>query len=79
MEIFLQAPSRLCAHCIAEKPTQYRVCTHNTTLTLILFGWIADQVVKIVVPLITAYMELKEISPLLFLHFNILLVFSPTF
>jgi hypothetical protein len=31
-EIFLQAANWLCTLCIADKPTQYRVYTHNTTL-----------------------------------------------
>jgi len=48
-------------------------------MTLLLFRWIADHLVKIVVPPTTAYMELKEMSPLLCQHFNILLVVSPTF
>jgi len=32
---------------------------------------IANHLVKIVVPTVTAYVELEEISALLFVHFNI--------
>jgi len=58
--------------------TQRRMYTLNTSRTLPISGFrgglwtIADHLMKIAVPPLTAYMELEEVSPLLYSNFNIL-------
>jgi hypothetical protein len=55
-----------------DASTQHRAHTLNTSRTLPIFGFrgglwtIADHLMKIAVSPLTAYMELEEVSPLLF-------------
>jgi len=76
-----------CVHSVLSKSlfTPFRVYTHNTSNALPIFGFqggpwmIANYPAKSTVSPITVYMELQEISPLLFQHCNILWVVSPVF
>jgi hypothetical protein len=72
VEIDLKKPALHALECTVYCYSIQSVLTQNTSRTLPIFGFrsglrtIANYLVKIVVPPLTACLELKELSPLLF-------------